>query len=218
MLRQALLKSASTFTKSQQLRCLSSTATRFKNVSEEDWSKAYIDTSKVANNAVPQTPPTNPNVVPNSMLAAFNNMFDRGPNVGVEIITKTGGFVLSNNVKIEQPLILLNGSAFLWNPPPRTPGHMPMKDWDLDAFKIFDIVSPRPELVLFGTGKELAPLPEEIRKYFFKKGMQVDQMNTVSKAKRKYVLCLLTYGLFDFIRNMLQLLIMYLRKKDEGWH
>ncbi|KAI9261997.1 NADH dehydrogenase 1 alpha subcomplex assembly factor 3 [Sporodiniella umbellata] len=115
-------------------------------------------------------------------------MFDRGPNVGVEIITKTGGFVLSNNVKVDQPLILLNGSAFLWNPPARTKGHIPMKGWDLECFKIFDIISPRPELVLFGTGKDLAPLPEEVRKYFFQRGMQVDQMNTKHAAATYNVL------------------------------
>lgn len=184
MLRQQLSKRISAFAKPQTCRLFSSTALKYKNVNEEDWNNAYVDTSKIANNAVPQAAPSNPNIIPNSMLAAFNNMFDRGPNVGVEIITKSGGFVLSNNIKIEQPLILLNGSAFLWNPPPRAEGHIPMKGWDMDTFKIFDIISPRPELVLFGTGKELAPLPEEIRKYFFKRGMQVDQMNTVKRGSR----------------------------------
>jgi NADH dehydrogenase [ubiquinone] 1 alpha subcomplex assembly factor 3 len=33
---------------------------------------------------------------------------------------------------------------------------------------------------MFGTGKNFAPVPEHIRKYFFKLGVQVDQMNTVS--------------------------------------
>lgn len=178
MLRHTISRSAC-LSQLYTYRSLSTTAKRWKQVTEEEWKQGYVDTSKIANKAIPQPPPEDPNVIPNSMLGAFHNMFDRGPNVGVEIITKHG-FVLSNNVKVEQPLILLNGSPFLWNPPPRAPGHMPMKGWDLDAFKLFDIVAPRPELIIFGTGKELAPLPEEIRKYFFSRGIQVDQMNSVS--------------------------------------
>jgi NADH dehydrogenase [ubiquinone] 1 alpha subcomplex assembly factor 3 len=143
---------------------------------EDAWEQANIDPSTIANHAIPQ--PVS-NAIPNSMLAAFNNMFDRGPNVGIEVITKRG-FVLSNHIKVDQPLILLNGSPFLWNAPARTPGFIPMKDWDLDAFKIFEIVSPRPELIMFGTGREFAPIPEHVRQYFFNLGIQVDQMNSVS--------------------------------------
>lgn len=143
---------------------------------EEDWEQANVKQSSIANNAIPQQASS---AIPSSMLAAFNNMFDRGPNVGIEVITKKG-FVLSNHIKIDQPLILLNGSPFLWNAPPRTAGFLPMKDWDIEAFKIFELVSPRPELIMFGTGREFAPIPEHIRQYFFKLGIQVDQMNSVS--------------------------------------
>ncbi|KAI8988928.1 NADH dehydrogenase 1 alpha subcomplex assembly factor 3 [Pilobolus umbonatus] len=114
-------------------------------------------------------------------------MFDRGPNVGIEVITKHG-FVLSNHIKIDQPLILVSGSPFLWNPPPRSPGFMPMKDWPLDTFKIFEVVSPKPELIMFGTGKEFAPIPEHIRKFFFELGIQVDQMNSKLAAATYNVL------------------------------
>jgi NADH dehydrogenase [ubiquinone] 1 alpha subcomplex assembly factor 3 len=143
---------------------------------EEDWEQAKVKQSSIANNAIPQQASS---AIPSSMLAAFNNMFDRGPNVGIEVITNKG-FVLSNHIKIDQPLILLNGSPFLWNAPPRTSGFLPMKDWDIEAFKIFELVSPRPELIMFGTGREFAPIPEHIRQYFFKLGIQVDQMNSVS--------------------------------------
>jgi NADH dehydrogenase [ubiquinone] 1 alpha subcomplex assembly factor 3 len=143
---------------------------------EQAWEQANVDRSTIANQAVPQPAST---AIPSSMLAAFNNMFDRGPNVGIEVITKKG-FVLSNHIKIDQALILCNGSPFLWNPPPRSEGFVPMKDWDLEAFKIFELVSPRPELIMFGTGKEFAPIPEHVRHFFFKLGIQVDQMNSVS--------------------------------------
>jgi NADH dehydrogenase [ubiquinone] 1 alpha subcomplex assembly factor 3 len=134
---------------------------------DDAWEHANVDRSTISNQVVPQ--PAS-DAIPNSMMSAFHNMFDRGPNVGIEVITKHG-FVLSNHIKIDQPLILLNGSPFL----------------DLEAFKIFEIVSPRPELIMFGTGKEFAPIPEHIRKYFFKLGIQVDQMNSVSKIMYFYV-------------------------------
>lgn len=151
-----------------------------KTKEDEAWEHASVDRSSIANQVTPQ--PAS-DAIPSSMLAAFNNMFDRGPNVGIEVITKHG-FVLSNHIKIDQPLILLNGSPFLWNAPPRSPGFVPMKDWDLEAFKIFEIVSPKPELIMFGTGKEFSPIPEHIRLFFFKLGIQVDQMNSVSEEKR----------------------------------
>ncbi|KAI9311994.1 NADH dehydrogenase 1 alpha subcomplex assembly factor 3 [Dichotomocladium elegans] len=108
-------------------------------------------------------------------------MFDRGPNVGVEVITKDG-FVLSNNVQVNQPLVLLNGSAFLWKPTRF------QSDMNLDAFEIFRLASPKPELVMFGTGKQFSPLPSAIREYFFKLGIQVDQMDTKRAAATYNVL------------------------------
>jgi len=177
---------------------------------EEDWEQANVKQSSIANNAIPQHASS---AIPSSMLAAFNNMFDRGPNVGIEVITKKG-FVLSNHIKIDQPLILLNGSPFLWNAPPRAPGFLPMKDWDIEAFKIFELVSPRPELIMFGTGREFAPIPEHIRQYFFKLGIQVDQMNSVSRGKDA---CQVAVNANErtFNRNMQQPLITCWQRREE---
>ncbi|KAI8143609.1 NADH dehydrogenase 1 alpha subcomplex assembly factor 3 [Fennellomyces sp. T-0311] len=114
-------------------------------------------------------------------------MFDRGPNVGVEVITKDG-FVLSNNVQIQDPLVLLNGSAFLWRVPQDALAYDRKEPLDLDAFKIFEVAAPKPELILFGTGKDFSPLPQHIRQYFYKLGIQVDQMNTKNAAATYNVL------------------------------
>ena len=82
-----------------------------------------------------------------SMIKNFKNMFDRGPNVGVEVITKDG-FVLSNNVQIKEPLVLLNGSAFLWRVPQDAFAHDRKEPLDLDAFKIFEVAAPKPGKIL----------------------------------------------------------------------
>ncbi|KAG0166483.1 hypothetical protein DFQ28_007206 [Apophysomyces sp. BC1034] len=150
----------------------------------EDAFRATAKNTRIVNNTVPAQAPDAD--TPTSMYADFNNMFDRGPNVGVEVITKYG-FVLSNNVKIEEPLVLLNGSAFLWRPP-HEPGSLPMQGWDLEVFKIFDMVTPKPELILFGTGKGFAPLPAEVRQHFYQQGIQVDIMNTKHAASTYNVL------------------------------
>lgn len=162
----------------------------------------------VFNQTFPAEAPTSDTIVPVSMLDAFNNMFDRGPNVGVEIITKNG-FVLSNNVRVDGPIILLNGTAFMWNVP--AGAKSPFENWNEDMLKIFEVTAPKPgqcfsssfpcqhfhalpsccfiklemvfhtsELILFGTGKNFYPLPEKLRTYLFKLGIQVDQMSTVS--------------------------------------
>lgn len=131
----------------------------------------------VFNQTYPPEAPTSDTIVPSSMLDAFNNMFDRGPNVGVEIISKNG-FVLSNNVRVDSPLILLNGSAFMWNVPQGSKS--PFENWNEDMLKIFEVTAPKPELVLFGTGKSFYPIPLHLRNYLHKLGIQVDQMSTVS--------------------------------------
>lgn len=95
----------------------------------------------VFNQTYPPEAPTSDTIVPVSMLDAFNNMFDRGPNVGVEIITKNG-FVLSNNVRVDSPIILLNGSAFMWNVPQGAKN--PFEHWNEDMLKIFEITAPKP--------------------------------------------------------------------------
>ncbi|KAI7866036.1 NADH dehydrogenase 1 alpha subcomplex assembly factor 3 [Spinellus fusiger] len=113
-------------------------------------------------------------------------MFARGPNVGPEVITKYG-FVLSNNTKVEEPLILLNGSSFLWKAPVNH-DKLPMQDWDLEVFKIFEVVTPKPEIILFGTGRQFAPMPAHVRHYFYTLGIQVDVMNTKNAASTYNVL------------------------------
>jgi hypothetical protein len=95
----------------------------------------------VFNQTYPPEAPTSDTIVPVSMLDAFNNMFDRGPNVGVEIITKNG-FVLSNNVRVDGPLILLNGTAFMWNVP--MGAKSPFENWNEDMLKIFEVTAPKP--------------------------------------------------------------------------
>ncbi|KAI8098594.1 NADH dehydrogenase 1 alpha subcomplex assembly factor 3 [Halteromyces radiatus] len=114
----------------------------------------------------------------------FVNLFDRGPNVGIEVITKHG-FVLSNNVQIEHPLILVNGSPFLWKVPLDC---MRTSTWDMASLSIFDLVSPKPELIVFGTGSEFSPLPADVRKHFYQMGVQVDIMSTKHAAATYNVL------------------------------
>ncbi|ORZ06723.1 NADH dehydrogenase 1 alpha subcomplex assembly factor 3 [Absidia repens] len=128
--------------------------------------------------------PKNNNSRGSSASDYFVNLFDRGPNVGIEVITKDG-FVLSNNVQVKQPLILVNGSAFLWKVP-RDSVHQ--AEWDMDSLCIFDLVSPKPELILFGTGSTFAPLPAHVRKHFYDMGVQVDIMNTKHAAATYNVL------------------------------
>ncbi|KAI8581573.1 hypothetical protein K450DRAFT_231980 [Umbelopsis ramanniana AG] len=139
----------------------------------------------VFNQTYPAEAPTSDTIVPVSMLDAFNNMFDRGPNVGVEIITKNG-FVLSNNVRVDGPIILLNGTAFMWNVP--AGAKSPFENWTEEMLKIFEVTAPKPELILFGTGKNFYPLPENLRTYLFKLGIQVDQMSTKNAASTYNVL------------------------------
>ncbi|CAG8455658.1 23592_t:CDS:2 [Cetraspora pellucida] len=94
------------------------------------------------------------------------------------------GFITSNELRVKGPVILINGTLFLWNVPQGSFGQEITRidnvfnGWNKDFLKIFEIITPKPELLIFGTGKMSVPIPLEIRDYIHKLGLQIEYSDT----------------------------------------
>ncbi|KAG7097482.1 hypothetical protein E1B28_004824 [Marasmius oreades] len=97
---------------------------------------------------------------------------DVPPPVQVNSITDQG-IKLTDGLVIPSSCIFLEGKVYLWD--------VPMSFWDgweKDHFEVFELVVPRPEILLFGTGETLAQPPPVIRNHLNKLGIQLDVMDT----------------------------------------
>ncbi|EJU06604.1 DUF498-domain-containing protein [Dacryopinax primogenitus] len=87
----------------------------------------------------------------------------------------SSGVELSDGLVLRGPAILLNGRAFLWDPPPAGGS---WKGWGKETWGLLEVVVPRPEILLFGTGRSLILPPPSVRTYLNEMGIQVDFMDT----------------------------------------
>ncbi|KDR84270.1 hypothetical protein GALMADRAFT_236977 [Galerina marginata CBS 339.88] len=114
---------------------------------------------------------------------SFTNLLadDNPPAVQVSSISDVG-IQLADGLVIPGACVFLEGKVFLWDVPginakakvkeERWP------DWVEDNFQLLDMVTPRPEILLLGTGKTLVQPPPFLRPYLSKLGIQLDVMDT----------------------------------------
>ncbi|ORZ40871.1 NADH dehydrogenase 1 alpha subcomplex assembly factor 3 [Catenaria anguillulae PL171] len=91
-------------------------------------------------------------------------------------------------VFLRGPVLLIDGQAVLWDvntqvPDPATA--IPeaaisqcLATWDEDTVRVFELMKNKPEIVVFGTGRTLLPLPQRLRQVFTSNGMQVEVAST----------------------------------------
>ncbi|CAG8809789.1 1630_t:CDS:1, partial [Dentiscutata erythropus] len=99
-----------------------------------------------------QLPPKSDTIVPTPTEAAFRNMFDDSLIRSWTMISKVTkyGFITSNELKVKGPVILINGSLFLWNVPQGSFEQDKNRiddlfdGWNKDFLKVFEIITPKP--------------------------------------------------------------------------
>ncbi|KZT60757.1 hypothetical protein CALCODRAFT_428868 [Calocera cornea HHB12733] len=94
--------------------------------------------------------------------------------LGVASITSSG-LELTDGLILRGPAILLNNRAFLWDPPVAGGS---WQGWGKDVWGMFEVVMPRPEILLFGTGKAIILPPPSVRTHLSNLGIQLDFMDT----------------------------------------
>ncbi|KAJ3257472.1 hypothetical protein HK103_004547 [Boothiomyces macroporosus] len=123
----------------------------------------------------------------------FNIIHDRAKKV-ISKVTNTGFHV--QGLQIEGPIIVLNQQVILWDVPqygvggPKddvepldkdvvcTDPSSPFYGWKTEMFNIFEKVEPKPELLLLGSGGAISSVPQPIKEYVNKLGIQIDVLNS----------------------------------------
>ncbi|KAG8758809.1 hypothetical protein FRC14_007308 [Serendipita sp. 396] len=105
----------------------------------------------------------------------LTNLFDTSGFAGIQIrnISEQSGIELEDGWTLRSSCILTSGQVFLW----KTPGQ-PWDGWSKTHFEIFDVLVPKPEILLVGTGESLILPPPSIRQYLHEIGVRMDCMDT----------------------------------------
>ncbi|KAF9988355.1 hypothetical protein BGZ65_006804 [Modicella reniformis] len=138
-----------------------------------------------------------------SAISGFMNMFNDIESKTVSISTCTKhGFVTTEAIALQGPVLCIGGQVFLWDifkesgavqrslqknthdssagTPTRSIFEIMEEDTARDIFKVFELMNPRPEILIVGTGKSFTPLSSAVRSVIRGWGLQVDMMSTVS--------------------------------------
>ncbi|PVZ99683.1 hypothetical protein BB558_000485 [Smittium angustum] len=170
-IRTGSLFQRSIFRKCPQLNIL---ATRFKyrEISNQPEGKSFGETN-VNNQASINTKDSR------ISLGKIKNMFSVSPDaVGIskDLID---GFRLSDERVLKTDILIINNSTFEWClDHPTDKKTNAIANIKPEAFKIFEVVSPKPEILVLGTGKLPRKLPEDTRNYLLKLGIKLDQSTT----------------------------------------
>ncbi|KAK4186635.1 hypothetical protein QBC35DRAFT_265539 [Podospora australis] len=105
------------------------------------------------------------------------------PSTAIDV-SHRDGFMLNSGIDISggKGALLVNGEAFAWTPwSPDTKRMINQKgQWEVpaEAFGLFEMIWPRPDLLILGLGPEIRPLSPKTRKVISALGMRVDVLDT----------------------------------------
>ncbi|KXN67653.1 DUF498-domain-containing protein [Conidiobolus coronatus NRRL 28638] len=84
------------------------------------------------------------------------------------------GFTTTSQFKSVGSMFILHGTPYQWN----VEGDKFDKTFNLDSLRSLELVRPKPDLLIFGTGLQIKPLPKHLIKYLTNLGIQIEVMDT----------------------------------------
>ncbi|KAJ1928429.1 hypothetical protein IWQ60_002041 [Tieghemiomyces parasiticus] len=131
--------------------------------------------------------------------SSFVNVYDQmgaQPTLRVESYTPHG-FTFTNGARVNGPVLAVGPTVLSWQLPPPPPtaaaaspagnkvrgsggGQWSFENWNRDMWKVLEVVTPKPEILVVGTGRTFVPLPAELQKYLRSLGIQLEVTDTVS--------------------------------------
>ncbi|GAA6029912.1 hypothetical protein JCM8097_009166 [Rhodosporidiobolus ruineniae] len=106
--------------------------------------------------------------------------------VSITSLTPSAGFTLSDGLVVPSPVLIIDGAVFLWDVQhPLKGGDELGRKWDgwsEEKLKVFEALSPRPEILLVGTGTTTCFAPPSFKKYLNNLGIQVDILDSRNAA------------------------------------
>ncbi|PHH85243.1 hypothetical protein CDD83_707 [Cordyceps sp. RAO-2017] len=110
------------------------------------------------------------------------------PSTSVDVCM-SDGFALNSGITISggDGAVLVNGESFAWRPWEtndvlRLVNDEGQFELPVEAFGLFDLVWPRPDLLVIGVGKENLPLSPRTKQHIAELGMRVEVLDTRNAA------------------------------------
>ncbi|KWU45820.1 hypothetical protein RHOSPDRAFT_16091, partial [Rhodotorula sp. JG-1b] len=109
--------------------------------------------------------------------------------VSIVSLSPSAGFTLSDGLVVPSPILMIDGNCFMWDVGHPTDGTKPdgkpksefgldWDGWSKEKLAVFETLSPRPEIILFGTGAKGLFAPPAVRTYLNGLGIQVDVLDS----------------------------------------
>ncbi|BGP29276.1 hypothetical protein JCM10296v2_001014 [Rhodotorula toruloides] len=113
------------------------------------------------------------------------NIIQSSPNdpVAITSLTPNAGFTLTDGLVLPSPIILCPGGCFMWDVahPTKNGADEMGREWDgwnEEKLRLFEVLNPRPEILLIGTGSSTLLAPQRIKRYLNNLGIQVDVLDS----------------------------------------
>ncbi|GAA5894762.1 uncharacterized protein JCM6883_002199 [Sporobolomyces salmoneus] len=116
--------------------------------------------------------------LPNIILPSSN------PSLQITSLTPSAGYTLSDGLVLPSPILMIDGVAFMWDVKPPVEDYKggSWEGFDIEKLKVFEVVNPRPEILLVGTGKTGLFPPPKFKQYLNSLGIQVDVLDSRNAA------------------------------------
>ncbi|KAF3932829.1 hypothetical protein ABW19_dt0208865 [Dactylella cylindrospora] len=94
------------------------------------------------------------------------------------------GFLLNNGMRFrgKEGIIIVHNEAFNWITKEAARVHNGVLELDEDLWGILDVVAPKPELLVLGTGARSLPISPRTKGYLHNLGIRIDSMDTTNAA------------------------------------
>ncbi|CDR37242.1 hypothetical protein NBRC10512_006911 [Rhodotorula toruloides] len=113
------------------------------------------------------------------------NIIQSSPNdpVAITSLTPNAGFTLTDGLVLPSPIILCPGGCFMWDVahPTKNGADEMGREWDgwnEEKLRLFEVLNPRPEILLIGTGSSTLLAPQRVKRYLNGLGIQVDVLDS----------------------------------------
>ncbi|CEQ39343.1 SPOSA6832_00859, partial [Sporobolomyces salmonicolor] len=125
------------------------------------------------------------------------------PPLSITSLTPSAGYTFSDGLVIPGPIIIFDGAVFMWDVDMPKPNDFKgeWQGWNPEKLKVFEVVSPRPEILLVGTGPTGLFPPPAFKNYLNRLGIQVDVLDSPRDSALLSPNCMLTYNFFSLKRN-----------------
>jgi len=115
------------------------------------------------------------------------NMSSPSPSTAIDSCG-SHGFTLNNAIRVTDGsgIMLIGGEAFKWRPwltqPDKNAAAQAVWDVKPEAWGLLSLVSPRPDILVIGTGLKTRPLAKGVREHLSSLGIRIEMAATAEAA------------------------------------